>query len=780
MRSTSSQNRYVKNIGGEMMKKGVFMKKGLFVLLGMASMLQAAAAPDGDSTVSTLMIALGVMSVVALALVLMASRQRKKYDELSRRMSEEHLELESVIELQEDIMANVGHKLNDPVRTIRERSDKMKETVLDPLQEEHLDMIRRSDELLLDVTNDLIDFLNIKSKKIELRHETFNINNVLDEMAGAVSGRARGSKVEFIFDIEKEVPAKLTGDALRLGQVLTNLLSNAMKFTTEGEVRLHIGRLPSERENAVLEFTISDTGIGIDAERLEDIFTPFSEANYQDESGLGLYISRSLTEMMGGVIELKSKPGQGTSFFVRIPFELPDPDEKRHYRLPSKAYAERKIVIVEVQPTAAEALKKMLEYFKNEVLIRSVTAIENNPDVLDDADMVIVAENAFSEKVREKLKTLKSSEKNKIVMAGNMLDEPHSIDSLTSIIDARIMKPLNLQRVYDLIVDLYEDSIKDGQTQNITPRHTRPTAVNVSYEDVPAAEGIGKQSFSRFAGGSLLIVEDNQINQRVMTSLLKNSGINVQMANDGLEALEIVENTDNRFDLVLMDINMPVMDGYEATKHLRAVPDFADLPIVSLTGLGLPEEIAKMYALGMNAHLTKPVQIGRLYTVFERFLKVDEVAAEPPQQVAPPQPEAPEEEEHQVEQMMERVAESAENAENTSEKDTSLHSDDGMKQASGDEMLYGDILEEFVRLYATAYDDILLALKRKEVQKAQQTALDITGVSGNIGAKKLSETARNLHVAIKERNTTAVKEALPPFKKSLTAALGAIRKHLKA
>jgi len=231
-----------------------------------------------------------------------------------------------------------------------------------------------------------------------------------------------------------------------------------------------------------------------------------------------------------------------------------------------------------------------------------------------------------------------------------------------------------------------------------------------------------------------------------------------------------------------MDINMPVMDGYEATKHLRAVPEFSELPIVSLTGLGLPEEIAKMYALGMNAHLTKPVQIGRLYTVFERYLQPDPEEAKKAiensaKKTAAPKQEAPDTSKAQVEAMMDSVAQSAEPAPKQG-GDESLRAADGMVRASGDAMLYGHILDEFVRLYTTAYDDILLALKKKEVAKAQQMTLDITGVSGNIGAKKLCDAAKKLHLAIKERNTTAVKEALPPFKKTLESALVAIRRHL--
>ncbi len=703
----------------------------------------------------TLLYSLVALALIALLLVWRAARHRRRLKDVSDKLTREQEELEAVIERQEDIMVNVGQKIQAPAKEIIDSSEKILRTQLDPVQSQELQNIRQSDELLLDITNDLIDFLNIKSDKISLRNEVFNINNVLDEIAGMVSSRARGSKVEFIFDIEKEVPAKLIGDPLRLGQVLTNLLSNAMKFTDAGEVRLHIRRIPGYDDKVTLEFAISDTGIGIDPQRIDEIFEPFSSANDLKETGLGLYISRALTEKMHGTIELKSEVNKGSVFFVTLPFEVPDPNEKRHYRLPSRAYAERKVVIVEVQPTAADALKKMLEYFRNDVAVRSVIAIENKSDILFESDIVIVAENAFTPEVKNLIRRVKEETEAKVVLAGSMLDAPHAITSLEPLIDARIMKPLNLQRVFDLIVDLFEETVGERDTQNVTPRHTSPTAIkDRRYADVPETPNVTKQSFSRFAGASILIVEDNLINQKVLLSLLGGSGIDVTLAADGLEALQAVENPDNRFDLVLMDINMPVMDGYEATKHIRAVPEFKDLPIVSLTGLGLPEEVAKMYAIGMNAHLTKPIQIGRLYTVFERYLGDGGNAR--------PEKETPG------------------GGENASFVNSDvLAAADGLRRASGDEELYLEILDEFIKLYVGADDALELLLRTGDLERAKKLCLDIKGVGSSIGAKKLAEAAGALHEALSRgeggSGLSALKEA---FDGELHAVMKAVRKYL--
>jgi len=700
---------------------------------------------------------LGGVGLLVLILLWISLRQRRKLVAVSNELKKEHETLEHMIEHQEDIMLNVGEKIRQPAKEISQSSEKILQTKLDPLQELELQKIKYSDELLLDITNDLIDFMNLKSGKVQLKNELFNINNVLDEVAGMVSSRARGSNVEFIFDIEKEVPAKFIGDSLRLGQVLSNLLSNAMKFTKVGEVRLHIRRMSDIGNKVNMEFRISDTGMGIDPARIKDIFEPFSSANNLRETGLGLHLAKTLIEMMGGTIELKSELKQGTEFILSLPLDVPDINEKRHYRLPAKAYTGHKFVIVEVQPTAADALKKMLEYCKHDVSVRSLTAIANKSDILFQSEVVIVAEEAFTPDMQSLIRRVKSETDAKVVLAGSMISETHDVSKLKALIDARIMKPLNLQRVYDLIVDLFEENIKEVDTVGITPRHTTPTAVTQkSYEDVPETPNIHKANFADFRGASVLIVEDNLINQKVLLSLFNGSGIKVTVAGDGVEALEAVNKPDNRFDLVLMDINMPVMDGYEATSHIRANPEYDAMPIVSLTGLGLPEEIAKMYAIGMNAHLTKPVQVGRLYTVFKRYVKP--VKQEPA--AAKPRPAT-------------SIVKNSDFANNEV-----LAARDGLARASGDAALYGEILEEFVKLYAAADDTLGMMMRTGDLEAARKLIHDIKGVSANIGAMHLSQVCDALNHALMNREESRFTTLISEFNRHLHAVLKEARKYL--
>ncbi|HHH37338.1 MAG TPA: response regulator, partial [Epsilonproteobacteria bacterium] len=533
--------------------------------------------------------------------------------------------LENTIEEQEKVLAGVSNKVLQPLQHIDESSEKILETALDTSQLNAIHVIKECDQLLLELTNDLIDFLKLKSNETVLNHELFDLNNVLDETAGTVSRKMTGGSVELIYEIEKDVPAKLIGDNYFTGRVLNILLDNAVQHTQKGEIRLHILCVNRISDTLTLQFDVTDTGVGYTPQQLEEIFKPFGLQNSDAASdGLSLYIAHRIVELMGGSVSLSSKPGAGSCFSVMIPFEIPDVNEKRRYRLPSKAYSSHRMLIVDTDLGAAGALKKMLEYFNNDVSVRRVEAVLHRRELFTDYEVILIAERTYTAEIEKLLTRVKRDNNAKIVLLGRMSDPVHATMPFDSLMDARIVMPLTPQRVFDLIYDLFEKTVPEVDTVGISLRRTKPTAVKMhQYVEVEETPNITKKSFDEFCGISILVVEDNVINQKVLLSLLGGSGITVTIANDGVEALDAVENPENHFDLILMDINMPVMDGYEATRRIRTIPEYKALPIVSLTGLGLPEEIAKMYAIGMNAHLIKPLKIGRLYTVLKRFAHPD-------------------------------------------------------------------------------------------------------------------------------------------------------------
>ncbi|RLA72968.1 MAG: hypothetical protein DRG24_01475 [Epsilonproteobacteria bacterium] len=571
------------------------------------------------------------LALLGLILIFRSSRQ-------SKTIVDTRLQMKHSMKNSENLMVNVSEKIQDPVHEIIERSKKIISGGLSEGQTNELKNLQYSDELLLDITNDLIDFLKLQSGKLEIQNAAFNINNVLDEVAGMVSSRARGSNIEFIFDIEKDVPSKVIGDPLRLSQLLTNLLSNAMKFTDKGEVRLNVMRLEDSKSHVNLRFDVIDTGIGIKEERIDDIFVPFSSANDKSQTGMGLFISRKLAQLMGGDIQVESTVNKGTTFIVTIALSMENLNEKRHYRLPSKAYTGHSILIVDDNKHAAEALQKMLQYFRHDVEIKTSAQINAKMSLLGSSEIIVVAEELLLPSIIDAIKGFKEKDPNiKLVAVGSMLFMNRAKNRNSDVIDRTVMKPFSQQRVMELVISLFTDTATTDEvkkTESIVINQINkadsaevdktkvfekvvPEQEIIIYEDIPVTPNITRDNFKVFSGASILIAEDNLINQKVLTGLLGASGITMTIAGDGQEALEKLAKL-KEVDLVLMDINMPVMDGYEATRKIRENSEHNRIPVVSLTGLGLPEEIQKMYEFGMNAHLIKPLQVVR----FIRFLHV--------------------------------------------------------------------------------------------------------------------------------------------------------------
>ncbi len=679
-----------------------------------------------------------LLAFIALLLVVLLSRQKKKTNDIYTKMQSQHDEVGTPLKTQDEILHDISRK-----------SDNISRKVLDQDHSTETEELKSTDELLMDITNDMIDFLKLKTGKLEIQKAAFNINNVLDEVVGIVSSKARGSSVEFILDIEKNVPLKLIGDPLRLSQMLSRLLSNAMNSTEEGTVKLKIERIEQGDADVMLQFEIIDNGIALQEDRIEEMFSPFSDTNDVSETNLGLYISRELARLMGGDIRVGNQDEKGTTFIITIGFSAENPSEFRHYRLPSKSYTNHKFLIIDHHDDSALALKKMLEYFRHDVT--HLSQLQDDLSVLAAYEVVIIDESLFSESLIAVIKEIKEMQPIKIVSVGNVLSLTRDSAIASDVIDRHIVKPFSQQRIMDLNIALFNENempvIKE-RSKDVTAEKVSTVSKELkAVETIPVAANVTRKSFTNFAGAMVMIVEDNVINQKVLTGLLGSSGIRLCIANDGQEALERLEE-EGVCDLVLMDINMPVMDGYEATRHIRENSKYNAMPVVSLTGLGLSEEIEKMYLLGMDAHLLKPLQVGALYTVFSRYLKADQDAGS---DKLPDQKKA-----------------------SIFKNSRALSAKDGLDRASGDNDLYLEILQKFIELYTDADKELALMIDQNEFSKAQKFCSNIRGVSANIGAYPLSETARQLHAPLAREEAKELKGLTGVFKVQLYEVLDEI------
>ncbi len=641
---------------------------------------------------------------------------------------------DSIVE-QEGLFNEMSGKLKYPAQDILGKASKICDTDLSDKQSIEMRNIKDSGEVLFAIVDDLLDFMKIRSNKLEIHPKAFDINELLDIIVRSVVERIEKKDVEVVFDIEKNVPPRIIGDPIRIGQVLTNLLENGIKFTNAGEVKLHVKLLSKNADKIQLMFEVIDTGVGISETKLEDIFTPFYQIKHTNSAGLGLSISKALVEMMGGEILVSTELNRGSSFTFVLALQEVDADEKRHYRLPDNAYKKRRILIVDYHDNAANAMKKLLEYFNNDVDIFSQSELASMAPDLRIYDIVFVSEKLLTFELIKQVDPLKASGEIKVVIVGSMLHSTKNNNVIERLADSRIMKPVNQQTIMDLFVSFYGDEAIDSlQLPDDTPATSSMPRIVIERTQ---KLDVNKDDFIVFSGARILLAEDNIINQKVISSLLKESGIEVEMAEDGNVAVAMAQSIE--YDLILMDVNMPVMNGYEATERLKASPATSHLPVVALSGSTMPEEIALMKASGMDDRLEKPIKIPELFSVFSKYLSVHPVAEESVEESIP---------------------------------DQFYQYEEGVERCGGDVALYSDLVEEFITIYQDSDKALENLYLHKNSPKLKEMSLDIKGVSANIGAYALAVAAKKIN------QTSLSSKSMPIFienyKKILHKTLNAL------
>ncbi len=689
--------------------------------------------------------------VLAIMVIYLLFRQRKEaqhvkkiQDEITN-LNSSYNELDTTnrvykesIQEQEELIEEMSGKLKDPAKSILGRSERILKTKLNDKQSIELRNIHDSGQVLFEIVDDLLDFMKIRANKLEIKEKPFDINELLDIVVRSVLERIEKKDVEVIFDIEKNVPPRIIGDPIRIGQVLTNLLENGIKFTNAGEVKLHVKRLSKTEDNIQLMFEIVDTGVGIPESKLDDIFTPFYQINHNNSAGLGLSISKALVEMMGGEILVKTELNRGSTFTFVLGLKEVDPEEKRHYHLPDNAYKSRRVLVIDYHDNAATSMKHLLEYFRNEVDIFSQSDLESMAPDLNQYELLFISEKLLSFELIKQLDSIKSNDNIKLVVVGSMLHKVNNLNVVDKLADARLMKPVNQQNIFDLLVGFY------GENEEVKPLPTAEEEREGWSTSMPRIviertqkQDVHKDDFVVFDGGKILVAEDNLINQKVISSLLKDSGIEVDMAENGKIAVEMAEA--KKYDLVLMDINMPVMNGYEATERLKASEKSADIPVVALSGNTLPEEITLMKSCGMDDRLEKPIKVQALYSVFSKYLEFHPIVEEKVESTLP---------------------------------DQLFRYEEALERCGGDIDLYKELVGEFIKLYKNSDSTLHKLLSQKDSLAIKELSLDIKGVSANIGAYSLANAAQNINES--SLSSTSMPKHLDSYRKILHKTLDAL------
>ena len=613
---------------------------------------------------------------------------KKQAEEM--RIAEEQAERAS--RAKSEFLANMSHEIRTPLNAITGITALALEMDLPEKLREYLKIIRVSANSLLNLVNDILDLSKIEAGKMELENTPFSLLGVMENIADMFTEIVSDKGIEFIIDIDKEVPDALMGDPVRLGQLLTNLVSNAIKFTDQGEVVLSCKLDGNGHERLVhLVFEVSDTGIGIEKERLEYLFDMFTQADTSTTrrfggTGLGLTICKKIAQLMGGTIRVESTPLEGSTFTFKVEMERADGIDTAHEE-EIEVLEETKCFVFSGNPRIRSSLENILGR-----LGVSQTALLDTRELPGEED----------------LKAKRDGDLASYIFAVDL-----SRDSIEDI--APKLSYNSGPRVLVLAPFGVEEKVRsflkreEGVAFALKPctaTRVRNALYQVLGRDSELREGEGASGEIRFHDLNVLVVEDNEINQRVAREILERLGATVEFASNGIEALE---KADPGHDIIFMDIQMPEMDGYEATKRLRQVDLFREKPIIAMTAGVFKEDKRRCFEAGMDDFVMKPVTPDSLVAIMKKWVSEDKI----------------------------RVVTSTKEGVQQLPKVPGVDMDEARSRFSSNPGLYVDLLREFSSDYKDIHAQVKHLVKEEDMEKLKRFFHTLKGVSANLALPQL-------------------------------------------